>query len=68
MNKLKYVLLLGGTGAMGQFLVELFQKRNDIMCFVTSRKQREDGPNIKYLFYVAYPLHLGVIAGISFLL
>lgn len=49
LNKLKYVLLLGGTGAMGQFLVELFQKRNDIMCFVTSRKQREDGPNIKYL-------------------
>lgn len=42
------ILILGGTGAMGSHLVQLF-KNTDSVVFVTSRKQRNDDDNIHYI-------------------
>ncbi len=49
MNTKKKILLLGGTGAMGAYLVELLSQRDDVFCYVTSRSSRSDLANIKYL-------------------
>lgn len=49
MNTKKKILLLGGTGAMGAYLVELLSQRDDVLCYVTSRSSRSDLANIKYL-------------------
>lgn len=44
----KNILLLGGTGAMGTHLVQLFKNTEDNV-FVTSRRHRDDFSNIHYL-------------------
>ena len=49
MNTKKKILLLGGTGAMGAYLVELLSQRDDVLCYVTSRSARSDYANISYL-------------------
>lgn len=41
------VLILGGTGAIGKYLVELMASENTV--FVTSRRQHENHGNIKYI-------------------
>lgn len=45
----KYILLLGGTGAMGKYLVDLLHLHKDVQCYVTSRSKRTDFDNIHYL-------------------
>lgn len=42
------VLVLGGTGAMGEPLVRMLAERGDEVC-VTSRKKREDKGNVHYI-------------------
>lgn len=42
------ILVLGGTGAMGKHLVQLLAKDNNEV-FVTSRVEREDYNNVKYI-------------------
>lgn len=42
------VLVLGGTGAMGEPLVRLLSRRGDEVC-VTSRRKRESEENIHYI-------------------
>lgn len=41
------VLILGGTGAIGKYLVELMASENTV--FVTSRHKHENYGNIKYI-------------------
>lgn len=45
----KSILILGGTGAMGAFLVELFTEYENYNVYVTSRKERKDYKNISYI-------------------
>lgn len=49
MTNKKHILLLGGTGAMGQQIVSLLSNREDVVCYVTSRSLRSDFVNVKYL-------------------
>lgn len=44
----KEVLVLGGTGAMGNYLVKILASKG-YFCTVTSRKKKQDCDNIKYL-------------------
>ena len=41
------VLILGGTGAIGKYLVELMASENTV--FVTSRRQHKNHGNIKHI-------------------
>lgn len=45
----KYILILGGTGAMGGHLVQILSEQIDVDCYVTSRSKHEDYGNIYYL-------------------
>ena len=49
MSGVKYILLLGGTGVMGEQLVQLLSQSSDIICCVTSRNKHDDYGNIKFL-------------------
>ena len=49
MVALKKALILGGTGAMGVFLVDILQQRKEWDVYVTSRKPHKDSANIHYL-------------------
>lgn len=42
------ILILGGTGAIGRYLVSLLAAKHNIV-YVTSRKSHEDSTNIKYI-------------------
>lgn len=55
-NKSKCVLLLGGTGAMGEHLAHILAKE-DWNVFVTSRKSRKNEVNITYIHGNAHDLH-----------
>lgn len=46
---MKKALILGGTGAMGVFLVDILQQRKEWDVYVTSRKPHKDSANIHYL-------------------
>lgn len=46
------ILLLGGTGAMGSFLVEILSKKYDL--YVTTRKKRRSSEYIHYIVGNAY--------------
>ena len=43
------ILVLGGTGAMGTHLIDFFAKNEDTNVVVTSRKERANHDNIKYV-------------------
>lgn len=44
------ILILGGTGAMGKFLVEVLQHKHGVNLFVTTRSTcHSDGENVKYI-------------------
>lgn len=43
------ILVLGGTGAMGVYLVKLLSSEKDMEVFVTSRSSRQNFGNVKYL-------------------
>lgn len=43
------ILVLGGTGVMGRHVVQLLAKASDTNVFVTSRSDRTDMGNIKYI-------------------
>lgn len=43
------ILVLGGTGAMGTHLIDYLSENKDINVLVTSRKERADHGNIKYI-------------------
>lgn len=43
------ILILGGTGAMGQELVPLLAKTPDNMLVITSRKKQKSSGNIRYI-------------------
>lgn len=45
----KQILILGGTGAMGTYLVQMYKDKPDVDCFVTSRKHLSDFSNIHYV-------------------
>lgn len=45
----KKILLLGGTGTMGAYLVELLSQQTDVQVDVTSRSIRESKGNIRYI-------------------
>ena len=45
----KKILLLGGTGAMGKYLVDILDKSNEWDVLVSSRKVRKNYNNIKYI-------------------
>ena len=46
---MKTALILGGTGAMGRYLVELLSQRHDWSVSVTSRNDRKNIGNIKFI-------------------
>ncbi|MBR5947729.1 MAG: NAD(P)H-binding protein [Clostridia bacterium] len=46
---MKTVLILGGTGAMGKYLVDILAKDSSWEVFVTSRSAREDCGSVKYI-------------------
>ena len=50
MENKKNALILGGTGAMGNFLVEILSSSNEWNVFVTSRSNRKT--NLKNVYYV----------------
>lgn len=43
------ILVLGGTGAMGTHLISFLSENNDVMVTVSSRKERRNHGNIKYI-------------------
>lgn len=45
------VLMLGGTGAMGTFLVDIFAK-SKINCVVTSRSKKNSSNYVTYIWGV----------------
>ena len=46
---MKYILVLGGTGAMGVHIVNILSQNKDVQCYVTSRHVHNNFNNIKYL-------------------
>lgn len=46
---MKRILILGGTGAMGVYLVQLLSNIPSLEVLVTSRSQRQNYGNVKYL-------------------
>lgn len=46
---MRKALVLGGTGAMGVFLVDILSKKDDWEVYVTSRQMHQDHGNIHYL-------------------
>lgn len=46
---MKKILVLGGTGAMGVYLVKLLSSEKDMEVLVTSRSPRQNFGNVKYL-------------------
>lgn len=46
---MKRILVLGGTGAMGVYLVKLLSSEKDMEVLVTSRSPRENFGNVRYL-------------------
>lgn len=54
---MRYILVLGGTGAMGAHLVNLLKCRSDTIVFVTTRSKRiSDANNLRYLVGNAHDL------------
>ena len=47
---MKYILILGGTGAMGKHLVSILRKDSGNHIYVTSRQKRKDENNVSYIF------------------
>lgn len=43
------ILVLGGTGAMGTYLINFLSENNDVKVTVTSRKERNNYGNINYI-------------------
>ena len=46
---MKYILILGGTGAMGIHIVDILSQNKDVKCYVTSRHGHNNFNNITFL-------------------
>lgn len=46
---MRKILILGGTGAMGVFLVEILSQSKENLIYVTSRSSHESSQNIKFI-------------------